>query len=386
MVRLFRKVVVLIWLPLACSNLLASQNLKMLNRRGASVVAHNVASQTTDRAGQANPSEKNDSRLNASEQRPSGSISGTVLDQSGAVMVGVTVRLQSKELDTAARSGNNGQFSFAELPPGPFQLTITSSGFNSHVFSGVLQSGQAYLVPAIVLTVTRNQTEVWVKLGPTDVAQAQLQEQEKQRVLGIIPNFYVSYIPEAVPLSSKQKFHLAWKSTTDPFTSIGVGILAGAEQAANALEGYGQGAQGYAKRFAASYADVATGTFIGSAVLPSLLKQDPRYFYKGTGSVRSRLLYAMASSVVCKGDNRRWQPNYSNVIGAFASGGISYLYYPSTDRKGVGLLATNAAIRLAETSFEGVLQEFLIPYMTPRFRKRSKQGTADTSDSPSTHQ
>lgn len=299
-------------------------------------------------------------------------------------MVGARVRLESKGSGQEVNSGNNGQFSFADVAAGPFHLTITSTGFNAHVFSGALESGQAYLVPPIVLTVIRNRTEVWVKIRPADVAQAQLQEQEKQRVLGIIPNFYVSYIPEAVPLSSKQKFHLAWKSTTDPFTSVGVGILAGAQQAAGALEGYGQGAQGYAKRFAASYADVATGTFIGSAALPSLLKQDPRYFYKGTGSVQSRLLYAMASPLFCKGDNRRWQPNYSNVIGAFASGGISYLYYPSTDREGIGLLATNTAIRLAETSFEGVLQEFLIPHLTPRFRKQAKQSAVDVSHPPAT--
>jgi hypothetical protein len=332
------------------------------------------------------PSAKNESCVSASRRPVLGTINGTVLDQSGAVMVGARVHLESKGADKEVNSGNNGQFSFAEVVPGPFQLTITSSGFNSHVLSGAIESGQAYLVPPIVLTVIRNKTEVWVTIRPAEVTQAQLQEQEKQRVLGIIPNFYVSYIPEALPLSSAQKFHLAWKSTADPFTSVGVGILAGAQQAANALEGYGQGAEGYAKRFAASYADVATGTFIGSAALPSLLKQDPRYFYKGTGSIRSRLLYAMASPLFCKGDNRRWQPNYSNVIGAFASGGISYLYYPATDRKGVGLLVTNTAIRLAETSFEGVLQEFLIPHLTPRFRKQARQSAVTVSHSPAAHQ
>ena len=149
-------------------------------------------------------------------------------------MVGARVHLESKGSDKEVHSGDNGQFSFADVAPGPFQLTITSNGFSSHVFSGALGSGQAYLVPPIVLTVIRSSTEVWVKIRSADVSQAQLQEQEKQRVLGIIPNFYVSYIPEAVPLSSKQKFHLAWKSTTDPFTSVGVGILAGAQQAANA--------------------------------------------------------------------------------------------------------------------------------------------------------
>ena len=64
------------------------------------------------------------------------------------------------------------------------------------------------------------------------------------------------------------------------------------------------------------YADLVSGTFIGGAILPSLFKQDPRYFYKGTGSRKSRFFYAIANSVICKGDNGRWQPNYSNISAA----------------------------------------------------------------------
>ena len=289
-------------------------------------------------------------------------------------MVGTTVRLSYGEpsLSQEVQSGNNGQFSFTNVPSGPFRLAIVSKGFTGHTFSGMLAPRQVYIVPPIVLSVTEDSTEVWVRITPNEVAQAQIHEQEKQRVLGFIPNFYASYVHDAIPLSSKQKFHLAWKSTTDPFTPFGVAILAGIEQATNALEGYGQGADGYAKRFGASYADVAVGTFVGSAILPSLWKQDPRYFYKGTGSVQRRLIYAISSSVICKGDNGRWQPNYSNVAGAFAAGGVSYLYYPPSNRNGVSLLALNAAIRLGETSLEGILQEFLIPHLTPRVRKREQ--------------
>jgi Carboxypeptidase regulatory-like domain len=308
-----------------------------------------------------------------------GTVSGTVLDQSGAVMVGAHVRLDqgSQSQIQDAQTGSRGEFSFAKVVPGDFSLTITYPGFRSHVFTTVLLAGQAYLVPPIVLTVEHDVTQVSVKISSVDVAQAQVQEQEKQRIFSVIPNFYVTYIHDAVPLTTGQKFHLAWKSTTDPFTPVGIAILAGAEQAADALEGYGQGAQGYAKRFGASYADVVAGTFIGSAILPSLLKQDPRYFYKGTGPLHSRILYAIGSPVFCKGDNGRWQPNYSNLMGAVAAGGISSLYYPSTDRTGSELLGINTAIRVAETSFEGVLQEFLIPHLTPRFRKLPHQNPAN---------
>jgi len=120
----------------------------------------------------------------------------------------------------------------------------------------------------------------------------------------------------------------------DPFTLVAVAGAAGVEQAQDHFAEYGQGAQGYAKRFGAGYADTASGVFIGAALLPSLLKQDPRYFYKGTGSTRSRALYAIANSFVCKGDNGRWQTNYSNILGSLAAGGISNLYYPS--RIGMG--------------------------------------------------
>ena len=229
-------------------------------------------------------------------------------------------------------------------------------------------------MPPITLAVAPALTEVHVKVSPltnVQVAEIQIREQEKQRVFGLIPNFYVSYDRDALPLNTSQKFRLAGKTTADPFTIVGVAALAGVEQATNTNEGYGQGAQGYFKRLGASYADVVTSTFIGSAMLPSLLKQDPRYFYKGKGSTRSRLLYALASPFICKGDNMRWQPNYSNVGGVFASAGISYLYYPKSDRNGAGLIVQNSMIRLGEIAFEGVLQEFVIRRLTPHLRNRA---------------
>jgi hypothetical protein len=188
-------------------------------------------------------------------------------------------------------------------------------------------------------------------------------------VLGVIPNFYVSYDPNAVPLTSKQKFKLARKTIVDPVTFVLVGGIAGVEQAQNDFSGYGQGAQGYGKRFGAGYADTVAGTFIGSAILPSLLKQDPRYFYKGSGSKRSRILYAIANAVICKGDNGRWQPNYSNILGSVAAGGISNLYYPAQDRNGAGLTFENAAIGIGASAASNLLQEFLIRKLTPKVPK-----------------
>ena len=147
------------------------------------------------------------------------------------------------------------------------------------------------------------------------------------------------------------------------------GAIAGIEQAQNQFSGYGQGAQGYGKRYGAAFADTVTGTFLGGAVLPALLKQDPRYFYKGTGSTRSRILYAIANSVICKGDNGHWQLNYSGILGDLASGGISNLYYPAQDR-GAGLVFENEGIGIGATAAANLIQEFIIPKLTPNLPNR----------------
>ena len=214
-----------------------------------------------------------------------------------------------------------------------------------------------------------NVTDVQVALSRTEVAQEQVKDEEKQRVFGVFPNFYVTYDPHPVALTSKQKFELAWKTTIDPVTFAIVGGIAGVQQAQNTFSGYGQGASGYGKRFGAAYADLVSGTFIGSAILPSLLKQDPRYYYKGSGSKRSRILYAIANSVICKGDNGHWQPNYSNVLGNLAAGGISNLYYPAQNRNGAALTFENAAIGIGATAAANLVEEFLMRKLTTNIPK-----------------
>ena len=273
---------------------------------------------------------------------------------------------QGQSLNQEVLSSSDGQFSFANIAPGPFQLTITSAGFATQTSSGTLRSGQTYLVPQNGLAVATDVTEVQVGVSQVEVAEEQIKIEEKQRVLGVLPNFYVSYVPNAAPLTSKQKFKLAWKTAVDPFTFVFVGGAAGVEQAQNHFAEYGQGAQGYAKRFGAGYADTVTDTFIGAAILPSLLKQDPRYFYKGSGSTPSRALYAIANSLICKGDNGRWQPNYSNVLGSLAAGGLSNLYYPEQDRDGAGLTFENAAVGIGATAVANLFQEFVIRKLTPK--------------------
>jgi len=261
-------------------------------------------------------------------------------------------------------SDDDGQFSFANVAPGPFQLTITSMGFTTQASAGVLRPGENYTVPQIAMALATAVTEVRVVPTRTEVAEDQIKAQEKQRVLGVVPNFYVSYYHNAVPLNPRQKFELAWKTTMDPVSFGVTGAIAGIQQAQNDFSGYGQGAQGYGKRFGASYANFVASTYIGGAILPALLKQDPRYFYKGSGSKRSRMLYAIANSVICKGDNGHWQPNYSNILGSLAAGGISNLYYPADNREGAELTFENGLIGIGESAAVNLLQEFVIRKLT----------------------
>lgn len=304
-------------------------------------------------------------------ERP-GNISGTVVVQTGAAAAGATVQLTrgDQPLAPEVASGDNGQFSFTNVSPGPFHLTISAPGFATHEFDGTLSPGQAFIVPETMLSVETAVTEVRVEMTAVEVAQEEVKEQYKQRVFGFIPNFYVTYVPDPAPLTSKLKFQLAFRSVIDPFTFVAVGFLAGIQQAADEFGAYGQGAAGYGRRFGAAYGNVVASTFIGSAILPSLFKQDPRYFYKGTGSTGSRIGYALANAVICKGDNKKWQFNYSEVIGAFATGAISYTYYPPGDRHGV--IWQNGLIKLGESAVAGVFQEFVIRRLTPHLQTHAK--------------
>jgi len=319
----------------------------------------------------ATPSDAQQLTVPQIDQQPAGTISGTIVDPSGAAIAKARVKLarEDKSPDQELQADDGGQFSFSNIAPGPFRLIATAAGFATQTFSGTLHPGEIDIVPPIALALGAEATEVQVVAPRAEIAEAEIKVEEKQRVFGVIPNFYVSYIPDAAPLDTKQKLELAWRSTIDPVTFVLTGAIAGIQQAENAFSGYGQGAEGYGKRYGASYADLAVGTFIGSAIFPSILKQDPRYFYKGTGSTHSRILYAIANSLICKGDNKRWQPNYSNVLGSIAAGGISNLYYPAKNR-GAALVFENAGIGIGATAAANVLQEFVIRKLTPNAANR----------------
>lgn len=286
-------------------------------------------------------------------------------DRAGALAAGAKVALREDGQPTRdVVSGDNGDFSFTNVPAGNFQLTVTAPGFDTKKYSGSLQPGQYFLVPTIMLPVTSAVIQVRVAGSPDEVAAVEVKQELQQRVLGVIPNFYVTYGPDSAPLPAKQKFYLAWRSVIDPVTILGVGFLAGTDQAADRFGGYGQGAAGYGRRYGAEYGDVFFGTFIGSAILPSILHQDPRYFYQGYGSTAARLRHALLNSVVARNDRtKKWEPNYSGILGSFAAGAVSDFYYPASDRS-TSLFFENSLIRLGEGSVAGVIQEFVLRKFT----------------------
>ena len=322
----------------------------------------------TARAGQdaaSAPQAANSAPQAAARPQANATIAGRVVDPTGIGVAGATIKLTCADANGSQQiiTDNDGRFSFAHPQPGPIHLTITADGFAPQNFDGNLEAEKLLEVPQITLALATVNTEV--KVVPLQViAEEQIKEQEKQKALGFIPNYYVSYISDAVALNPRQKFELAWKSTVHPVTFGITGVIAGIQQAQNDFSGYGQGADGYAKRYGAAYADGAIGTMIGGFIFPSLFKQDPRYFYKGSGSRKSRLMYAMANAVICKGDNGHWQANYSAMLGTVAAAGISNAYYPSKDR-GADLVFQNALIEIGATAAANVLQEFLIRKLTP---------------------
>lgn len=296
-----------------------------------------------------------------------GVVEGRVQDPDGAWIAGARVRLETGEArsNRTAETDAQGRFVFREVPAGAYRLTVTNPGLASWNTEGDVRAGIAVDLEEIALGKAVVSAEVQVTAEQTEVAQAQVQLAEKQRVLGVIPNFYAAYVWNAEPLNARQKFQMAWRMSVDPVSILTSGSMAGIGQAQNSFAGYRQGARGYSRRFGAAYADYVSSTMLGQAVFPALLRQDPRYFVKGKGSVVSRGLYAITSSVMCRGDNRKWQPNYSNVLGNVTAAAISNVYYPATDRHGAGLLIRNSMMSTAAGAIGGLFQEFVVRKFTP---------------------
>jgi hypothetical protein len=301
-----------------------------------------------------------------------GHITGTVTDVNNDPVPGATVVLEGSDLSgpRTVVSNDNGFFEFNDLESGsPYQVAISAQGFANWASPTIiLKPGETLILTGSKLQIAEAQTTVSVVYSAEEVATEEVKIEEKQRVLGIIPNFYVVYDHNAEPLTTKLKFKLAFRTSIDPVTITGVGVLAAINQAAD-IPNYGQGWGAYGKRFGAAAADGLSDIMIGGAILPSLLHQDPRYFYQGEGTNKSRALHALSSPFVCRGDNGRMQPNYSTICGDLASAAISNAYYPASNR-GVGQTFETVLINTGERMLSSVIQEFVLGKLTSKGRHK----------------
>ena len=304
---------------------------------------------------------------NAKPELKSGIIVGTAIDVNGDPVPNATVELKSSDSGDhrTMTTPDSGSFEFRDVQSEvPYEIRISAQDFADWTSTITIEPGQFKIVTGIHLRIRTEFTKVDVTYDPVQVATEQLKAEEHQRVLGFIPNFYVSYEKNPAPLTAKMKFQLALKVSTDPVTAAGVFFIAGARQAGDSPN-YGQGWGAYGKRFGATAADGFSDIMIGGAILPSLLHQDPRYFYQGTGTTGSRIRHAMFSPFVTRSDGGKSVPNYSSLGGDLASAGISNLYFPRSNR-GVGLVFGNFVIGTAQRIGASLAQEFIIGRFTKR--------------------
>lgn len=297
-----------------------------------------------------------------SENGETGVIVGTVTDVNDSPVPGATVVLQGPDSGDirSATTNESGFFEMRDVEPGrPYQVRIHAAGFSDWQSPAVtLEPGQSRILDVSKLQIQEVQTVVTVTPESSEeIAIEQVKTEETQRGLGIFPNFYAVYTPDPAPLTARLRISLALRLSRDPFTLAGVAVLAGIGQATNSPR-YVQGAKGYGERFGAYYANSLTDVMFDGIILPTLLRQDPRYFYQSMGSIESRTVHALASLLITKGNNGRLQPNYSSLGGDLASAAISNLYYPKAER-GVGLLFEGFAINTAIHATVRLLDQFV---------------------------
>jgi hypothetical protein len=299
--------------------------------------------------------------VNAPAGTGSSSIVGTVEDMHGAAIAGVVVTAVKDHAAAGqtATVDEKGSFTISGLEPGTYTVSITLPGRTAQIATEVtLGTREERELPIVTSRNPHSSTTVQVNANLTQVATAQVHLQEKQRIMGVVPNFYTSYLWDSAPMTPKLKFKLALRAEIDPMEFAEDAGVAGAEQYHNTFPGYGGGWQGYGKRFGSAYADSAIGAMLGRALFPIWFHQDPRYFYRGTGSTGSRVWYALAQTFVTRGDNGETQPNYSHVLGNFATAGISNVYRAPSDRT-FDLTMRDALIVTASNAVGNVLREFV---------------------------
>lgn len=294
-----------------------------------------------------------------------GTIQGKVTDVSGAAILGAVVTIQAENGNqrTTVTDGE-GAFQISSLQPGNYHIKISASGLSDWTATDVPASinGEGHPLLA-VLSVAPTATTVTVGVPPEEVAWAQLKKEETQRAFGVFPNYFVTYEKHPAPLTTAQKLHLGMKTILDPTTFALAGVSAGIQQKMNSYREYGQGTEGFAKRYGAQYATAAVGVMVSGVLMDSLVRQDPRYFYSGQGRRWRRFGYALRTSFLTKGDNGKWQPPYSDLVGMVVSAEISQTYLPGS-RTQYTLLGRSLMFRFAGRVALNLAEEFVLKNVT----------------------
>lgn len=293
-----------------------------------------------------------------------GTLYGTVTDATGALIPDATVQLSAATTTRkTTRSASDGTYTFTGVTPGSFKLDVSATSFDAATTTGTLQPGELHAVPPIALVAAASLT-VEVTQTRVEMAEEEIKLEEQQRLIGIFPNFYVVFESDAVPLDAKQKMGLAYHVIRDPSNFLFAGLSAGVQQVTDSYNGFHQGASGFGKRYGAALASGSTATLLRDGVFPALFREDPRYFYRGTGSIKSRAFYALSTAFIAKGDNGKWRPSYAGITGNLASGAISNFYYAASDRNGAELTFENGALSIAGEAIGHLLQEFVFSRVT----------------------
>jgi len=213
--------------------------------------------------------------------------------------------------------------------------------------------------------------------GQQQAQQQQTPDQQNgashDRLFWALPNFLTVENAENVPpLTSGQKFKVVARGVFDPMEFVLVGFVAGLGQASDSDPSYGQGAQGYAKRYGTAYGDNAIENFMAYAVLPSVLHQDPRYYQLGQGGFRKRAVHAVSRVVITRSDSGQSQFNYSEILGAGSAAAIStYAYHPQSERS-FGNVATVWVTQMGWDAATYMVKEFW-PDLRKKPRKDKQQ-------------
>jgi hypothetical protein len=288
-------------------------------------------------------------------------IKGVVSDIRGGLVPGahIVIVCTAPAVTQETTADSVGFFSVGSLPAGTYSVTISSPGLETYVLHDVhLRPGEVYSLPEVSLPMARTSADVTVTLTTEQLAETELHNELKQRVFGVLPNFYVSYQWNAAPLTARQKLKLTFRSATDPVFFGTTALIAGIEQADNTFPEYGPGPTGYWRRYGAAYGDAVIGRFLGSVVLASAFHQDPRYFVMTNGPIPRRAWHAVSSTFIQRGDNRHWQPAYSHLLGNALTGLIASTYHP--DSTPGQLVLDNTVLGLGGQAANNLVREFVL--------------------------